>query len=525
MTFSPFRSSRPGAVRALLITVVVLANLLTGAIDVAGQAVDGESTATETVETPTPTELPTQAVATETTTPTPEVGESPTSTATTTPGPSPEEPAEPTATPTNDIPLPTQATETATSPVATPDVVQADDETTGTMVVHKTAGGQPLGGACFSLVHGTDNVVGVACDGDDGADDGTLTLANVPPGAYSLVEYIVPPGYAESPRRTVTVTAGETLVVEVENALGQTLVITRVDIDGDPVPGGCYSMEPVVLGRTLHNCDASDETADGITTIVDLATGEFTLHEGGDPQGQSLPARRVTIVDGPNNLTLGPTSLLVKASSNTGTPLTGFCLSLYRSANGNLGSYVDGACDEQSGTARMGKFSVLTPGNYIIMQYSTNPKYAIAPFQPVTIVEGVNQATLVNHPGIRFRVYLRDERGERLVGACVGLRPKVTSGQPTIAAVGGCDNDRDADGRNGTILMPAVAPGIYTLFESDAPLGYRVPAEQTVDLRNGPEGSALHYPPLARELRRSPRPGALARGRSGARLVLPAAVR
>ncbi|MGH2559990.1 MAG: alpha/beta fold hydrolase, partial [Thermomicrobiales bacterium] len=74
--------------------------------------------------------------------------------------------------------------------------------------------GQPLPGACFQLYAdaggGTrGDYRNARCDGDDGDEDGTITIRNLEPGNYVLEENRPPEGYAKGADIPVAVTADE----------------------------------------------------------------------------------------------------------------------------------------------------------------------------------------------------------------------------------------------------------------------------------------------------------------------------
>ena len=86
--------------------------------------------------------------------------------------------------------------------------------------------GAPLPGACYQVMEAAASPDGSflgfgACDADDGANDGTTTVPDLPPGGdYILLEDTVPQGYQRGPDTAVAVGTGQTVTVTVVNEPG-----------------------------------------------------------------------------------------------------------------------------------------------------------------------------------------------------------------------------------------------------------------------------------------------------------------
>ncbi|MGH2532203.1 MAG: alpha/beta fold hydrolase [Thermomicrobiales bacterium] len=103
--------------------------------------------------------------------------------------------------------------------------------------------GQPLPGACFQLYvdagGGTRGEYRNArCDGDDGENDGTITIRNLEPDDYLLEENRPPEGYAKGPDVPVTVAADEEVTtVRVPNRRdGAVPTVPPVETPPTPTP-------------------------------------------------------------------------------------------------------------------------------------------------------------------------------------------------------------------------------------------------------------------------------------------------
>jgi hypothetical protein len=83
---------------------------------------------------------------------------------------------------------------------------------TSLIVARAAADGAPLTGSCFALLDGNNALAGQACDADDGAADGTTTIAfpnGVAEGTYTLRETLAAEGNAPAPDQEVELVAGE----------------------------------------------------------------------------------------------------------------------------------------------------------------------------------------------------------------------------------------------------------------------------------------------------------------------------
>ncbi len=141
-------------------------------------------------------------------------------------------------------------------------------------------GGDPLTNACYALNQGGVRIT-EACDGDDGANDGTTAFADLDAGTYQLVQTRTPGSqYATAPAQDVTITAGEETTVEIRMSVrpGRLVVVTVDQADTTVrLDNACYGLEN---GATFGPfCDADDGTVDGRVIFTNVPAGEYTLTE------------------------------------------------------------------------------------------------------------------------------------------------------------------------------------------------------------------------------------------------------
>ena len=225
-----------------------------------------------------------------------------------------------------------------------------------------------LEGACFELQG--DRTYGPFCDGDDGVNDGKVTFPNVVPGTYTLVETSPPPGYEASADREVTIAAGSTRNVTVENraippSQTGTLIVTKVDGDGNRLAGSCFRLFDGNRAVTFQVCDSADGNSDGQISFNKVPTGTWTLRETVTPstdwqyaEQQDVTVRqnettRVTVEN-----TLKPGRLQVNKTNTDGRPLQGACFDLKEDSEG-------ARCTDAYGIVT---FSGLEPGTYTLVE-------------------------------------------------------------------------------------------------------------------------------------------------------------
>ena len=357
--------------------------------------------------------------------------------------------------------------------------------TTGTLVVNKVDdAGEPLPGTCFRL-QDAGGVVAEVCDNADGANDGAVTLADVPAGAYQLIETRTPGGeYQPAPARSVQVIAGETVTVEVENSLAPgRLYVIKVDAD-DPsirLDDACFSLR----GASNYGpfCDGDDLSVDGRTVFNNVTPGTYTLVETQAPAGYDpAPDREVTInpamtlqLTVENSETPPPpeagTLVVHKVDANS-DPLAGGCFRLF---DGNT-PVTGQVCDITDGTndARI-VFENVPAGTWTLREtLAPSPSYQVAPDRQVIITDDqTTEVDVINRlKSGRVLVKKVTEQGEPIPGACFDLDGDGQGEQCSNAA--------------GELLFENVPVGSYTLNETKVPYGFKEAAPvEDIDVNPG----------------------------------------
>ena len=378
-------------------------------------------------------------------------------------------------------------------------VSQPATEETGTVeLVASDDDGNPIAGQCYTLV-GVAESFGPFCDngeGDTSADPGVLTIEGLPVGTYEAVlETAVDDGDVEQaqqakPRRSVSIRRSGRPTRTIFNIRAQQrqrgdLLIRVRDQDGTYLTGACFGLIP--NGETAPSTEVCDNrgddenSADGRILLTGIRAGRYTLTQTTAPSGYSTAAdqsvriaagsvREVAVTNQPEPDRTA--TLDVETTDGEGTALPGAC---YAIARGN--STLEACDDNDDGITR---FASIPPGSYVVRQtqppeggFTTAGSTAtrLDPGQSATVTV-VNEA----RPG-SLVVRKTDDAGQLLAGACFALR----SGNRAVYSI--CDNDAsDANTSVGVILLGTVAPGTYTLRETQPPVGYLGAADQDVTI-------------------------------------------
>ena len=222
--------------------------------------------------------------------------------------------------------------------------------------------------ACYTLAGATE--FGPFCDADDGNVDGRVRFTNLPAGNYELRQTVASAGYDPAANRTVTIAAGGSLQVTVQNAKVPlpvergTLVVVPLDPNGNPVAGGCYQVFNGTTPLTQRVCDNADDQV-GRITFANLPVGEFTLREqlAPSPDWQIAADITVTIRNGETTTVEVPHlfktgTVVIQAVSTVGLPLQNACFTLT-----NAGAIEP--CTDATGQATIGN---LPPGTRQLTQ-------------------------------------------------------------------------------------------------------------------------------------------------------------
>ncbi len=360
---------------------------------------------------------------------------------------------------------------------------QAEPERTATLDVETTDGeGNALPGACYAIMRGNSTLE--ACDDDD---DGITRFAGIPSGSY-VVRQIEPPagGYTAAGSTATRLDPGQSATVTVVNeARPGSLVLRKTDDAGQLLAGACFALRSG--DRAVYSIcdnDASDaNTSVGIILLGTVAPGTYTLRETQPPTGYlgaadqeiTISANQRSQISVVNSLAPEPQrtgDLRVFKLDTGGRALAGSCFALVDGGGQVLALRCDADDGADNGVVLM---EGIAPGEYTLREtrrpsadYQTAADVLVEIAEDQTVdVEVVNRL----HPG-RILIRKIDPNGVPLAGACFDL---VEDG-----AGASCTDE------NGELLFAALAPGVYSVMETEAPAGYLdAPAIDPVTVRPG----------------------------------------
>jgi len=98
-------------------------------------------------------------------------------------------------------------------------------------------------GACYTVWSSSAKTkkLGTGCDSNDGESDGKTTISGLPSGTHYLQQSTIPWGYFSGENFEVEVTIHSTTNVDYFNEPWPLLVINKVDENGDPLGGACFT--------------------------------------------------------------------------------------------------------------------------------------------------------------------------------------------------------------------------------------------------------------------------------------------
>jgi len=410
----------------------------------------------------------------------------------------------------------TEATPEEPSPTAT-EASAGPAEGFGSLQVVATDQGFPILGACIAY---QGPASGEVCDGDVNDADpaqASVLIQDLPAGTYQVSMPNPPSGFEPAAPVTVTVTDGQIASVELQTggavvpaesatetpAATETpiptetptptetplptetsvptetptpepttgdLVIDKVDENGAPVAGACFSVDG--NAQVCDNGDGDADPAAGSIRIEGILAGDVTVTETqapegfltADPQTITVPAGSEANAQFVDQLAPPPTgSFRVVKRDDGGNRIDGSCWTLTGAET--FGPYCDNDdndLDDRSGVIEVQNIPV---GDYTLTESTVPDGYLAVADQTITITQDQRtDVSLVDAAATGSLVITKtDDQGAALGGACF------TVGDQTV-----CD-DGDGDVQNtvpGTIEIAGLAAGDYDVTETQAPEGY-----------------------------------------------------
>lgn len=339
---------------------------------------------------------------------------------------------------------------------------------------------EPLAGAVFELRydkgHGDCTFIGTYTTDTRGI----ATTEPLTPGFYMIKEITAPDGYAVPAENEwrYCVKAGEHNELVVEDQQLATLTVRKIDSKtGKPIAGAVFKLE---------NADRKDlvgtlETdANGEAIFTNLTEGFYIVTETQAPTGYQISScpQTIHVQYGKNNYCdfkddENGSLVIILQDKNTGEYLMGGHFTVTNESNQLI--VFDGSTDT-TGTIVVGN---LPAGWYTVTQTFAPDKYTMVDVtQKVEILVGQQQT-----------VYFKDVTAGLVIEKIDAQHPAILLEGARFQVMSNTDNTVIGEyvtGKDGLALVDGLNPGLYTVKELAAPLGFALDAEpQIVHIKEG----------------------------------------
>ena len=288
--------------------------------------------------------------------------------------------------------------------------------------------------------------------------NGQFTLTTLAAGKYIVSQTNAPAGYVkDSNSKIVVVKDDQTASLTVLNDKMTGLTIESLDNKNQPLDGAAFE-----LRDSENNVVDTYTVINGKVVVPSLAPGKYTVNETTTPDGWTAKtlSQNVTItVSGDATLKFlhSQKSALVITlkDAKTGAPLSGATFKITTS---------DGKAIATEVTNTSGQITLpsLDAGKYVVVETVAPAGYEIDSVSKTVVVKDNETATLdvVNAKLTGLTIEALDGNGQPLDGAAFELRDSNNNVVDTYTAV------------NGVVVIPALAPGKYTVNETTVPSGW-----------------------------------------------------
>ena len=355
----------------------------------------------------------------------------------------------------------------------------------GRLIVNKTDGmGNPLAGAIFKL-QGAD---GSTFEGTSNSA-GQIIWENLNPDVqYTLTEIQVPKGFVKAEPMTISVPAGQTQAVTVQNKSERYLRIRKIDAqNGSPLIGATFRIEQTDGG---YKTDITTGHSGYIEFKgSELPFGTYKAYEIKAPDGYEKDTEPQTFSwDGSTDVTLTfknvrKTSLvLIKMDKETHESLEDVGFTVYKD-----GKKITDVTTDNAGYARIsglkeGYYEIeetVAPNGYLLD--STRHGIHIDPYNPAQEDDPVLVLTNEKKPGLTIEK-LDAETLKPMKGTTFAVYKDTT-------LIGEYKTDED-----GLVELPDLEPGTYTVKEIKTDSGHVVQGcPQSVELLPGKRAHLIFF--------------------------------
>lgn len=324
---------------------------------------------------------------------------------------------------------------------------------------------KPLAGATFEVRDVNDKVVATGTTDETGY----FVVPHLPVGQYTVVETVAPTGYNRTPsKRTVNIVSGGNDPYVVDFSGDELSSITVINLDSDsrePIAGSEWMLYDNT-GKLVQGPRTSNEN--GMVYFPGLEPGTYMIRQRAVVDGyiQELQSSTVKIeyenqkvIETLYNTALGNVTVSV-TDSDTNKPLPGCSVTLYTESPSQLV-----AGPKTTNSAGLAIFDGIPDGNYYVTVVA-----------PDGYVISSSSYHLTVHGGSHEQVPLVGTRNGGIVIKSVdAANPSVgLPGTQFVVrnALTGNVVDTYTTGIDGTVTIPNLNSGYYTVEETQAPAGY-----------------------------------------------------
>jgi len=335
--------------------------------------------------------------------------------------------------------------------------------------------GNPLGGAVFEIrrLNGELVAQGVTNQG------GMLVFDGIAPGVYEIIETQAPQGFViTEPSRAVQIVAGQTLTERFINHRAPSLIIEKVDQDGNPLGDAEFEVRRL-NGELVHRV----VTNQGGMAIIDvLAPGSYELIETRAPEGFAIvePSRAIQVVAGQTLVErfVNPrlaTFVIHKIDGDTNEPLQGVVFEITTLAGERIRNPINGGFEFTTDNVGMIRLPMLAAGSYVAVETRPLPGYMAA--EPTVFVVGHDRDYIITirnfrYPDINIRK-IDGHTGEPLMGVQFEIARFFANGSVGERLRNPVDGSFVwTTDRAGLIRIPNLEHGTFVATETRALPGY-----------------------------------------------------
>ncbi len=371
------------------------------------------------------------------------------------------------------------------------------------LTIHKSDAdtGEPVEGAVFTVQSADGSTVTKVTTGPDG----TVTIENLLPIVYEVIEQSVPEPYLlDAPSQLITLQPNWDSDVYFENHKAPELTIYKVDsVAGAPVEGARFHVTYTSIGEAEgapESFDFGEITTDerGEIRLHELGhrlyPGEYTITEVEPAPGFQMkePTTQKVILHGGETRTVTfenvPLNAIIveKYDSVTGEALAGATFQLrYLGGTSGTGGTVIG--QKVTGTNGTAIWTGLEPGTYILEEVDPADGYSIIQSSETVYLADSGEQSVIT---VRFE---NMPDGILLIRKVCATNPSVTLPDAEFKIVYadgtliGDSNGLYRTDENGEIRIEGLSPGkSVVVTEVSAPPGYIIDTQsQTVQIKEG----------------------------------------